>query len=328
MLLYLTSKENKNIFDFLTNKGIIIKKISGELHFKKFVIHDMKNLDHYSSVVVDLGAINDNEDNLIEAIIAFKMIYNPKLILFAKEIDNLFLSRIVREADIYDIIIGKDIQDINDKMAMCLDQEDKFRYEVRRYVNRLNLKYSFPKKDVKVLVAGIKSVFGATKTAINLATFLAEIGASVSYTEVNGSGYLKRISNHYEFKDSNYKDIIFFDNGDVPLDFNFNIIDIGLLKARNLKTFKSDEIAEVRILCGSAKETEIGDLIKLLQDENSKVDVILNYTCDKEKNVAKRLLKNRGNLYFGDDSVALFDTKSSQIFWEILSKYIIGNKDS
>lgn len=327
MLLYLTSNENKDIFDFLTNKGIIIKKIMGDLDFKKFVIHDMKNLDHYSNVVVDLEAINDNEDNLIEAIIAFKMIFNPKLILLAKKIDNLILSRIVREADIYDIIIGKDIQDINDKMAICLDQEDKFRDEVRKYVNRLNLKYSFPKKDVKVLVAGIKSVFGATKTAINLATFLAEIGASVSYTEVNGSGYLKRIANHYEFKDSNCKDIIFFDNGDVPLDYNFNIIDIGLLKEKNLKTFKSDEIAEVRILCGSAKAGETEDLLKLLDDENANVDVILNYTCDKEKNVAKRLLRNRSSLYFGDDSVALFDTKNSQIFREILSKYIIENKE-
>lgn len=326
VLLYLTSDDNKDIFDFLIDRRIIIKKLVGEISFKRFVIHDMKNLDHYSHIVVDLEALNDSQDEIIEAIIAFKMIYNSKIIIFAKEVNNIFLSKIAKEADIYDIIIAKDPQDINDKMAMCLNQEDKFRDEVRRYVNRLNLKYSFPKNNVKILVAGVKSIFGATKTAINLATSLAEIGASVSYTEVNGSGYLKKIANYYEFKDSYYRDIMFFDNGDVPLDFNFNIIDIGILKEKSLKIFNSKELGDVKILCGSTKESEEEDLIKYLDDENSKVDVILNFTSDKERNTAKKLLKGRKSLYFSDDSVALFDTKNSQMFREILSEYIIENK--
>lgn len=326
MLLYLASDENKDVLDFLIDRRIIMKKLVGEVYFKKFVIHDMKNLDHYSYVVVDLEALNDSEDEIIEAIIAFKMIYNPRIIILAKEINNLFLSRIVNEANIYDVITSSDMDEIRASMEMCLDQEEKFRDDIRKHIKRLNLKYSFTKKNVKILVAGVKSVFGTTKTAINLATFLAEIGATVSYTEVNGSGYLKKISNYYEFKDSQYRDIVFFDNGDVPIDFNFNIIDIGLLKEKSLKNFKSEEIAEVRILCGATKESELNDLMKVLDDEGPKIDVILNYASEKERNFARKSLKNKSNIYFNDDSIALFDTKNSQIYREILSKYIIENK--
>lgn len=224
MLLYLASDENKDIFDFLIDRRIIMKKLVGEVYFKKFVIHDMKNLDHYSHVVVDLEALNDSEDEIIEAIIAFKMIYNPRIIILAKEINNLFLSRIVNEADIYDVITANNRDEIRSLMEICLDQEEKFRDEVRKYIKRLNLKYSFTKKNVKILVAGVKSIFGATKTAINLATFLADIGATISYTEVNGSGYLKKISSYYEFKDGHYRDITFFDDGDVRLCENLQFV--------------------------------------------------------------------------------------------------------
>lgn len=98
------------------------------------------------------------------------------------------------------------------------------------------------------------------------------------------------------------------------------------MKEKNLKNFKSEEIADVRILCGATKESELEDLIKILDYESPKIDVILNYTYEKERNFVRKLLKNKSNLYFSDDSIALFDTKNSQIYREILSEYIIENK--
>ena len=72
MLLYLTSRENMGLFDFLTEEiGMLVKKLSGEFSLNKFVIHDMRNLDHFSYIAIDLEAIKDTEDEIIEAIIAF-----------------------------------------------------------------------------------------------------------------------------------------------------------------------------------------------------------------------------------------------------------------
>lgn len=326
MLLYISETENHSYFDFLLDRKIIIKKLLGEIDFKKFVIHDMKNLDHYSHVLVDLEAINNSEDEIIEAITAFKMIYNPRLIIFSKNVDKLLLSRIANEGYIYDIIIGKNLQEIKNEMEKCLDKEDEFRDQVRRDIKKFNLKYSFKKDNVKIIVAGVKSILGTTKTAINLATFLGEIGASVSYTEVSKSGYLRNIASHYEFKNSSYKDIVFFENGDIPLDFNFNIINIGILKKENIKVFNSNDIGDARILCSSSKQSELEDLINILKLTSEDLNIVVKFNTNKEKRIGRKLLKDKSKLYFSDDSVSLFDTKNATVFKEILSRYIIENK--
>lgn len=89
MLLYLSSNENIEIFDFLSKeKGMVMKKLSGEFYLKKFVIHDMRNLSHYSYFDIDLKALKDTENEIIEAIIAFKTMYDSRIIIFAEGMDR------------------------------------------------------------------------------------------------------------------------------------------------------------------------------------------------------------------------------------------------
>ncbi|MBU5676825.1 hypothetical protein KQI88_10380 [Alkaliphilus sp. MSJ-5] len=328
MLLFLTSNENIGILDFLQDKkNMIIKKLSGEFYLKKFIIHDMKSLDHYSYVVVDLDCLKDSDDDVIEAMEAFRTIYNPRLIIIAKNIENALLSRIVNEAKVYNVITSTDIEKIQEDIRMCLDYEEKFNEQVIKYVKRLNLKYSFTNDNTKIFVAGVKSKFSATKTAINLATFLADIGAKVSYTEANESGYLSRIASYYGFKDSSYKYVEYYYNGNIPLDCNFNIIDIGLLKEKKLKAFNSSDVADIKILCGAAKQSEFEDLANILRGAGEDLNVILSSSSEKEKNSIRKLLKSQKNkIYFTDDSIELFDMKNSNIFMQLLNQYIVENK--
>lgn len=302
---------------------MIVKKLLGEFSLKKFVIHEMKNLDHYSYVVVDLDALNDSEDEIIEAVIAFNMLYNPRLIILAKEISNLFLYRIINEANIYDIVINKEDKDFIETFRMCLEEGEQYRSNVRSYVKKINLKYSFPNEDVKILVGGIGSNFNTTKTAINIATFLSEIGAKVSFTEYN-TGYLQKISKYYGFEDNSYKDISFFFNGDIPLNYNFNVIDIGILKEKNLKIFNTEDFAEIKVVCCSVKQDEIDYLIEFLNNFSLDVNILLNYNTEKEKRLARKIFNNRERLYFTNSS-GLFDTTNYSIFKEIISPYIIEN---
>ena len=324
MLLYLGSNADNDVLDFLTKRKMIVKKLLGEFSLKKFVIHEMKNLDHYSYVVVDLDALNDSEDEIIEAIIAFNMLYNPRLIILAKEISNLFLYRIINEANIYDIVINKEDEDFIETFRMCLEESEQYRSNVRSYVKKINLKYSFPNEDVKILVGGIGSNFNTTKTAINIATFLSEIGAKVSFTEYN-IGYLQKISKYYGFEDNSYKDIEFFFNGDVPVSFNFNVIDIGLLKEKNLKIFSDKDFADIRIVCCSAKQAEINKLIEFLDSYNFEVNIFLNYNTEKEKRLVRKILSNREKIYFTDNSSGLFDAKNASIYKEIIGPFIVEN---
>lgn len=323
MLLYLTSNENIELLDFL-QENMIIKKLPGEFYIKKFVIYDMKSLDHYSYVVIDLESIKDEQDEIIEALTAFKTIYNPKLILIAKNAENILISRIVNEVGIYNIITAKDSDKIQENIKMCLGQEDRFKEQVIKYVKKLNLKYSFTNDNVKIFVSGVMSKFGTTKTAINLATFLADIGAKVSYTEANGGNHLSKIASYYDFKDFSYMGVEYYYNGNIPLDCDFNIIDIGLLKEKKLKAISSSDVADVKILCGATKQSELEELIKLINLGEEDINIILSSISERDKNNVRRLLKHQKNpIYFSDDTVELFDVKNSNIYKDILSKYII-----
>jgi len=277
---------------------MIIKKLSGEFYLKKFVIHDMKSLDHYTYVVVDIECLKDDEDDVLEAITAFRTIYNPKLILIAKNIENALLSRIVNEAKVYSVITSSEIESIQEDIMRCFDNEEKFQEEIIKHVRRFNL-----------------------------ATFLADIGARVSYTEANESGYLSKIASYYGFKDSSYKYVDYYYNGNIPLNCSFNIIDIGLLNEKKLKIFNSSDIADVKIICGAARQSEYEPLMNILEAAGEDLNVVLSSSSEKERNTMKKLLKNNKNkIYFTDDSAELFDTKDTDIFMQILRERIVENK--
>lgn len=299
VILYLGSNGNIGILDFLQDeKNMIIKKLSGEFYLKKFVIHDMKSLDHYTYVVVDIECLKDDEDDVLEAITAFRTIYNPKLILIAKNIENALLSRIVNEAKVYSVITSSEIESIQEDIMRCFDNEEKFQEEIIKHVRRFNL-----------------------------ATFLADIGARVSYTEANESGYLSKIASYYGFKDSSYKYVDYYYNGNIPLNCSFNIIDIGLLNEKKLKIFNSSDIADVKIICGAARQSEYEPLMNILEAAGEDLNVVLSSSSEKERNTMKKLLKNNKNkIYFTDDSAELFDTKDTDIFMQILRERIVENK--
>ena len=328
VILYLGSNGNIGILDFLQDeKNMIIKKLSGEFYLKKFVIHDMKSLDHYTYVVVDIECLKDDEDDVIEAITAFRTIYNPKLILIAKNIENALLSRIVNEAKVYNVITSSEIESIQEDIMRCFDNEEKFKEEIIKHVRRFNLRYSFTSDNTKIFVAGVKSKFSATKAAINLATFLADIGARVSYTEANESGYLSKIASYYGFKDSSYKYVDYYYNGNIPLNCSFNIIDIGLLNEKKLKIFNSSDIADIKIICGAARQSEYEPLVNILEAAGEDLNVVLSSSSEKERNTMKKLLKNNKNkINFTDDSAELFDTKDTDVFMQILRERIVENK--
>lgn len=322
MLLYLGSNADNDVLDFLTKRKMIVKKLLGEFSLKKFVIHEMKNLDHYSYVVVDLDALNDSEDEIIEAVIAFKMLYSPRLIILARDISMLLLYRIVNEAEFFDIVINKEDNFMED-FIMCFEDSEEYGKSIRTYVKKINLKYSFPYENVKILVGGIGSSFNTTKTAINIATFLSEIGAKVSFTEYN-TGYLQKISKYYGFEDNSYRDISFFFNGNIPLNYNFNVIDIGILKEKNLKIFNTEDFAEIKVVCCSVKQDEIDYLIEFLNNFSLDVNILLNYNTEKEKKAAKKILNNK-RIYFFNKSSGLFDAKNASIYKEIIGPFIVEN---
>ena len=107
MILWITSPENLNLLDFLTEeKQIPIKKFSGEFQLKNLIINDIKNLDVYSHIAIDLSAIGDQDEDIIETIKAFQMMYSSSLIFYAEDVSkrNNLLNRIIEETSSYNIV--------------------------------------------------------------------------------------------------------------------------------------------------------------------------------------------------------------------------------
>lgn len=334
MLLYISSNKNIGIFDFLTKeKGIIIKKLSGEFYLNKFVVHDMRNLNHYSYVAIDLQAIKDAEQEIIEALRAFKVMYDSRVIIFAegKNKEENLIKSLVNEK-IYNIIIANTVAEIKEEILKCISEEgmtyeDYFTRENNKLSGNVS-QYIFKQKDIKIAVAGVSRRCGTTTTAFNLTNCLYGLGAKVSYTEANDNNHLKVIADYYEFiKDSreslNYKGVEYYQNKQFPNGYNFNVFDIGVLNGNTLPIYKA---CNVRMLCSGSKPYEIAGYKKALESIfELSINTIFNFSQEVGRTNLKKLVENENNkAYFTDYSPNLFDGKiNEKIFKEILQDYII-----
>ncbi|MDT8717035.1 hypothetical protein IAI10_10230 [Clostridium sp. 19966] len=334
MLLYISSNQNIGIFDFLTKeKGIIIKKLSGEFFLNKFVIHDMRNLSHYRYVAIDVKAIKDTEQEIIEALKAFKVMYDSRIIIFdeGKNKEEDLIKSLVNEK-IYNIITANTVAEIKEEILKCVSEEG-MAYE--DYFTRDNNKlsgnvsqYIFKQKDIKIAVAGVSRRCGTTTTAFNLTNCLYGLGAKVSYTEANDNNHLKDITDFYEFiKDGGesfkYRGVEYYPVKQFPNEYNFNVFDIGVLNGNALPIYKA---CNVRILCGGSKPYEIVEYKKALEPISKiNISTILNFCPEIGRTNLKKLIENENiKAYFTDYSPNLFDGKvNEKIFKDILKDYII-----
>lgn len=327
MLLWLTRNENLGLFDFLIDeKGMVIKKLSGEFLIKNFIIYDMKNLDLYSYLAIDVSALKDPIEDIIDGIKAFKAMYDSTLIFFAENGNNELLNRIINETNCYNIITSSDIEKIQEEIRMCVSSQGMSRDYILKTINKDILgfipKYSFAGENIKIMVAGAMNRIGTTTNAINMANFLANAGAKVSYTEGNGSNHLSSIHSHFFFNNlitNNYftdGKVDYYLNGNIPINnYNFNIIDIGVLTARNLKL---TEIGDINILCAGSKPYELPYLNEVLRmvKEMDKFNIIL--PVESKVDVEKIDEFKDLNINFVRYSPLLFDKSINADVWEVI----------
>lgn len=314
---------------------MVIKKLSGEFYLKKFVIHDMRNLSHYSYFAIDLKALKDTKNEIIEAVIAFKTMYDSRIIIFAEGIDegNEIIKKLLDEK-IYNIIISQEIPLLKDEILKCINDEGKTQEDwlKLRCLNGssetiFKNQYKFHHKNIKIAVAGVSSRVGTTTTAFNMAKFLLRIGAKVSYTEANGNEHLKEIAAYYEFlKVENYykyNGIEYYPNKQFPDNFNFNIFDLGSLNSGSAAIFKS---CNIKVLCSGSRAYELIDThksVNLLDD--TYFNILFSPTVDLEKvRIRTRFDSSINKIFFQEYSPGLFDGKiNHKIYEEIVKEYIM-----
>lgn len=332
MLLYISSNQNIGIFDFLIKeKGFIIKKLSGEFYLNKFVVHDMRNLSHYSYIAIDLKSLRDANKEIIEALRVFKIMYDSRIIVFAEGMvkEEPLIKDLIDEK-IYNIVTATNISGIKDQILKCISDEGMTYEDYFARDNNLDgiSKYIFKHKDIKIAVAGVSRKVGTTTTAFNLTNYLNSIGARVSYTEANYNNHLKDIADYYEFikddeKSFKYKGIEYYTDKQFPNEYNFNVFDLGVLNTSTISIFKT---CEVRILCSTAKPYELAALKETLNiKEGIHTYTLLSFVPEASRIGLKKLIESENNrVFFTGYSPSLFDGKvNKKIFREVLKDYII-----
>jgi hypothetical protein len=333
MLLYISSNENIGIFDFLSNKnGMVIKKLSGTFSLKQFVIYDMRSFNHYSYVAIDLKALKDNKDEIIEAIIAFKSMFSSRVIFYIEDIkENESLIERLIEQGVYNILSADEVEDLKEEIQRSISTSGMRKRDILLKLNKVNgkqyymPKYVFAKKDIKIAVTGAAHKVGTTTIAMNLCNYLASIGASVCYVEANNHNHIQKLPCSYAgmvVKD----DFIIYNgvkylslNASNDEEYDFVIYDMGVIERKTINAINNK--CDVSILCATAKPYEIEEYDKAMQLlDDDKVNTIFSFVQENEK---VRLKEQYRNVFFAEYAPDLFDGDANKnIFSKIFKNYI------
>lgn len=332
MLLYLCSNQNIDLFDFLESSDyeIPIKKMSGMFSLKQFVIHDVRNLKQFRYFVIDLKAIKDTEDEIVEAISAFESMYSSRVIIFAEGLEgnNPLLSRLVK-MKIYNIITSSDYESIKQEMIECISPEGKDLKSVLKNKYCLhdeadNKSLSFLCKDIKIAVVGVERRTGTTTVAFHLTNFLSQAGADISYVEANTHEHLSTLPSF--FKDMivhesfiEYKKVKYYFNGYFPEENNFTVIDFGALAECNNSILKQCDLI---LLCGTARPYEIEGIKRGLESlDKGNTQLVLLHAPKNLYGIIENILNPfEVPVHFYEYSPTMFDGSSNSTLFRLLIK--------
>lgn len=335
MLLYISSNENKNIFDFLDDgNGMVIKKLTGYFSLKQFIINDMRNLNHYTYISIDITALKDNEEELIEAVVAFKKMFSTRIIFYVEDIKkNENLIKKVIDQGIYNIVSADTVDQLNKEIQKAISDIGIRKKEIELKLQNLYEdntvyvpEYVFKNKNISVAIIGTATKVGTTTMAINICNYLSDLGATVCYIEANRNNHIKDLPGYYNGIEENENSIIFNGvryfslqsrNGD---DYNFIIYDMGIVNSKMINTLKNK--CNIIILCATAKPYEIvayDEAINLLGNIN--IHSIFSFVQDESK---LRIVNKYKKVLFSEYTPNFFESEKNKDIWEqIFGKYII-----
>ena len=119
MILAITRENEKLIYEVCKENGFEIPQIlTGVDSLKRFAIQELKNLNNYKQIIIDVDSTKESEEEIIQSIVAIKSMYNIRVIVLAlghEEGDRL-LSKLFNEG-IYNSTVCLCIKDVSFKYS-------------------------------------------------------------------------------------------------------------------------------------------------------------------------------------------------------------------
>ena len=150
----------KTIYKYIDIKKCLVE--SEVVDINKYIDEELmsKNIDFIDKIIIDINSLNNNSNEIINAIQRIKVIYDIQIIIIAigYKVGNEFLSQIF-DLGIYDFIISED----------KLYQDEEFRNAIKgnNYIDSIKFKVENNiKKKVKIKNKKVKKIKQGNKQKI------------------------------------------------------------------------------------------------------------------------------------------------------------------
>jgi hypothetical protein len=144
-------------------------------------------------------------------------------------------------------------------------------------------RYRFDCENIHIAVISSQPRMGATTTAIGLSSWLAAVGASVSYVEDNDSGILSAMASDYDMEpdgDGWLLDGVRYGTAPAEETANFIVYDVGCLPSLNETVRTADMLLAV---CGTKPYELPRSMLLLRRLETTDAYILCPFTHEKVK---------------------------------------------
>lgn len=350
MIIYV-SKENEKLIACL--KDIVntseIQTITGVKQLKRFVLQEMKNLNNFEHIIIDIAGLSDSEDEIIDSIVAIKSMYSIRIIIVALgyQYGNSTLARLFNEG-IYNFVTQTDYNSQSRELIECITVGKQYKDSVRfRQVEPIQSskdkviikkEYKKLKQCVTIAVGGTQSHIGTTSQALLITKFLSDLKLNVCYIQANGKNDIQTLNDLYEITQKNdfisYQNIDMYDKDKtikaMGYGYDFYVYDMGCID--DIIDIDNFITKDIKIIVSGSKAWEQENLLKVFDKFRTLEDInfIFNFTPEKEQTeITNNMGKFGIKTYFSDYVPNPFmPDKNEELYHQILKDYIAEKSSS
>lgn len=345
MVLIITKENEKLISEVCMENNIEdYQVLTTVTNLYNFTVAELKSLNNFTQLVIDITSINDTEKQLIDAIVTLKTIYidlRITIIALGFQPGNILLSKLFSES-IFNFVTSKEYHTQKEELTKCLtignsySDSISYRFQENNKENQkskviIKKEYSKKRNSVTIGIVGTQAHIGVTTQALLMCKFFKSIGINACYVQTNNKYDVEKIAEINNIAD--IKDMITYNEIDMFKEFidnkstgyDFYIYDYGDIDNLNINSYLSNDIKIV--VCGT-KEWDFINISKVFEKLNkvhTSLDFIFNFASkESEKNILSGLSDYKKRIYFSEYTPDPFETdKNLNIYHRIFKEYII-----
>lgn len=286
MIFYISSEAyNEVIRSTILQSGQLIlgQEVTNEFYLLKYIKQKLSAMSNVEQLVIDLSALKDTNEDILQAIENFRMMYDQtRIVILAtnrREGDELLAQ--LFSLGLYNLVLTDDYVRIREELSVCITSGKNFRDAVV-FKDMPTGEQTIVKKEVKqvvnkimIAVAGSQKRIGTTHTCIALAAALRHRGYMIAVAEYNSSGDYERIRE--SFGEDMIEESYFSMNGvdyypgltEISLanvvgkSYNFIIVDFGTYLEADQVTYNK---ANVRLMVCGSRAWELENMQKIFEN--------------------------------------------------------------